>query len=101
MASTAKEKLEGLFKVGVGGRSLKGSEYVADVEKMLVTNVSEAMTRLGYKIIDNITKYAPVDQGILNNPRTFEVLKIQETKIGYRLEIKVNADYVDYVDKGV
>lgn len=97
MAAATKDKV----KVTIGGRTLTGSEYVAKVEDMLATNVSEAMTKLGYLIIDNITKNAPVDQGILNNPKTFEVLKVKETKSGYRLEIKVNADYVDYVDKGV
>jgi hypothetical protein len=98
MAAATKDKV----KVVIGGVKLTGSQFVAKVDELLVTNVSTAMTKLGYKIIDNITKYAPVDQGKLNNPNTFEVLKIKETKTGFRLEIKVmDAEYVDYIDKGV
>jgi hypothetical protein len=99
MASTAKEKLEGLFKVGVGGRELKGNEYIAAVEGALVKNVTDAMQKLGISIVDNLGKYAPTDSGKLAS--SFSVIGVKETKTGYRLEIAVGADYSDFQDKGV
>jgi hypothetical protein len=49
--------------------------------------------------VDNLAKYAPVDEGKLAG--SFRVLKVSETKTGYRLEISVGAEYSDYQDKGV
>jgi hypothetical protein len=97
MAVATKEQVDGL--VNIGGRRLKGNEFVAAVEGQLVKNITDAMNKLGISIVDNLAKYAPVDQGKLAG--SFRVLKVSETKSGYRLEISVGAEYSDYQDKGV
>jgi hypothetical protein len=97
MAVATKEQVEGL--VNIGGRKLKGNEFVASVEGALIKNVTDAMNKLGISIVDNLAKYAPVDSGKLAG--SFRVLKVSETNIGYRLEISVGAEYSDYQDKGV
>jgi hypothetical protein len=97
MAVATKEQVDGL--VNIGGRRLKGNEFVAAVEGALVKNITDAMNKLGISIVDNLAKYAPVDQGKLAG--SFRVLKVSETKTGYRLEISVGAEYSDYQDKGV
>jgi len=97
MAVATKEQVEGL--VNIGGRRLKGNEFVAAVEGTLVKNITDAMNKLGISIVDNLAKYAPVDSGKLAG--SFNVLKVSETKTGYRLEISVGAEYSDYQDKGV
>jgi hypothetical protein len=83
----------------IGGRKLKGNEFVAAVEGALVKNVTDAMQKLGISIVDNLGKYAPVDRGRLAD--SFSVIGVKETKTGYRLEIKVGAEYSDFQDKGV
>ena len=83
----------------IGGRTLKGNEYIAAVEGALVKNVTDAMNKLGIEIVDNLAKYSPADSGRLAS--SYSVIGVKETKTGYRLEIGVGADYSDYVDKGV
>jgi hypothetical protein len=83
----------------IGGRKLKGNEFVAAVEGALVKNVTDAMQKLGISIVDNLGKYAPADSGKLAS--SFNVIGVKETKTGYRLEISVGAEYSDYQDKGV
>jgi len=85
--------------INVNGQRLSVNQYILDVEKMLVTNVKEAMLKLGGNIVLNLAKYAPVDEGKLAS--SFSVIGVNETKEGYRLEIGVDADYADYIDKGV
>jgi hypothetical protein len=97
MAVATKEQVDGL--VNIGGRRLKGNEFVAAVEGQLVKNITDAMQKLGISVVDNLAKYAPVDEGKLAG--SFRVLKVSETKTGYRLEISVGAEYSDYQDKGV
>jgi hypothetical protein len=97
MAVATKEQVDGL--VNIGGRRLKGNEFVAAVEGALVKNITDAMQKLGISVVDNLAKYAPVDEGKLAG--SFRVLKVSETKTGYRLEISVGAEYSDYQDKGV
>ena len=97
MAVATKEQVEGL--VNIGGRRLKGNEFVAAVEGTLVKNVTDAMEKLGINIVDNLGKYAPTDSGKLAS--SFSVIGVKETKTGYRLEIAVGADYSDFQDKGV
>lgn len=97
MAVANQAKVDGL--INIGGRKLKGNEFVAAVEGTLVKNITEAMNKLGISIVDNLAIYAPVDQGKLAG--SFRVLKVNETKTGYRLEISVGAEYSDYQDKGV
>jgi len=97
MAVATKKQVEKL--VNIGGRRLKGNEFVAAVEGQLVKNITDAMEKLGISVVDNLAKYAPVDQGKLAG--SFRVLKVSETKTGYRLEISVGAEYSDYQDKGV
>ena len=97
MAVATKEQVEGL--VNIGGVRLKGNEFIAAVEGALVKNITDAMQKLGISVVDNLAKYAPVDEGKLAG--SFRVLKVSETKTGYRLEISVGAEYSDYQDKGV
>jgi len=99
MVVATKEQVEGLFNVG--GVRLKPNEYILDVDNMLVTNMKEAMLKLGGTLAKNLSKNAPVSSGKLSDPKTFYVDSVRETKTGFRLEIKVGVDYYDYIDKGV
>lgn len=85
--------------LNIGGRRLSGSEYIAAVDDILVTNVKTAMEKLGIKLVSNLAKNSPADSGQLAS--SYSVLGVKETKTGYRLEIKVGVDYADYIDKGV
>jgi hypothetical protein len=85
----------------IGGVRLKGNQYILDVDKMVATNMKEAMLKLGGTLAKNLSKNAPVSSGKLSDPKTFYVDSIRETKTGFRLEIKVGVDYYDYIDKGV
>jgi hypothetical protein len=85
--------------LNIGGRKLEPSEYVAAVEGTLIKNVSDAMTKLGINIVENLAKNTPADSGRLSS--SFSVIGVKETKTGYRLEIGVGVDYADYIDKGV
>lgn len=96
MVVATKDKVADLV---IGGRRVKGNEYVAAVEGALVKNVTDAMQKLGIEIVDNLAKYSPTDSGRLAS--SFSVIGVKETKTGYRLEIGVGADYSDYIDKGV
>ena len=97
MVVASQAKVDGLFNVN--GVRLNANQYILDVETMAVKNVKDAMLKLGGKIVLNLAKYSPNDQGTLNS--SYQVLGVSETKIGYRLEISVGADYYDYQDKGV
>jgi hypothetical protein len=85
--------------LNIGGRKLEPSEYVAAVEGTLIKNVSDAMTKLGINIVENLAKNTPADSGRLSS--SFSVIGVKETKTGYRLEIGIGVDYADYIDKGV
>lgn len=85
--------------LNIGGRKLEPSEYVAAVEGTLIKNVSNAMTKLGINIVENLAKNTPADSGRLSS--SFSVIGVKETKTGYRLEIGIGVDYADYIDKGV
>lgn len=85
--------------LNIGGRKLEPSEYVAAVEGTLIKNVSDAMTKLGINIVENLAKNTPADSGKLAS--SFSVIGVKETKTGYRLEIGIGVDYADYIDKGV
>lgn len=96
MAVASKAQVANL---NIGGRRLSGSEYIAAVDDILVTNVKTAMEKLGIKLVSNLAKNSPADSGQLAS--SYSVLGVKETKTGYRLEIKVGVDYADYIDKGV
>jgi len=97
MGVSSQSEVDGL--INVGGRRKKAGEYILDVENMLVTNVKEAMLKLGGNIVLNLEKYSPEDNGKLKS--SYDVIGVVETKTGYRLEISVGAEYSDYIDKGV
>jgi hypothetical protein len=97
MAVATKAQVDGLFNIG--GTRLKANQFIEKVEDTLVKNAMDAMHKLGKSIVDNLAIYAPVDNGKLAS--SFKVLSVRETKTGYRLEIKVGAEYSDYQDKGV
>lgn len=96
MVVATKDKVADLV---IGGRRVKGNEYILDVEKALVKNINDAMLKLGGQVVLNLEKNTPVSSGKLAS--SYKVLGVKETKTGYRLEIGVGADYSDYVDKGV
>ena len=97
MGVSSQSEVDGL--INVGGRRKKAGEYILDVENMLVTNIKEAMLKLGGNIVLNLEKYSPEDNGKLKS--SYDVIGVVETKTGYRLEISVGAEYSDYIDKGV
>ena len=97
MVVASQAKVDGLFNIG--GTTLKGNQYILDVEKALARNVQEAMLKLGANVVLNLEQFAPNSSGALNS--SFDVIGVKETKTGYRLEIKVGVDYSDYIDKGV
>jgi len=97
MAVASQAQVDGL--INIGGRTLKGNEYIAAVEGVLIKNVTDAMQKLGINIVDNLAQYAPADSGKLAS--SFSVIGVKETKTGYRLEIEVGANYSDFQDKGV
>jgi hypothetical protein len=83
----------------IGGKRLRGDQYILDVENTAVKNVMDAMLKLGGKIVQNLAKNTPADSGKLSS--SFSVIGVKETKTGYRLEIGIGVDYADYIDKGV
>jgi hypothetical protein len=83
----------------IGGRTLKGNEYLGMIDDVLKKNVRGAMNRLGINLVNELAKNSPADSGRLAS--SYSVLGVKETKTGYRLEIKVGVDYADYIDKGV
>jgi hypothetical protein len=83
----------------IGGRTLKGNEYLGMIDDVLKKNVRGAMTRLGINLVNELAKNSPADSGRLAS--SYSVFGVKETKTGYRLEIKVGVDYADYIDKGV
>jgi hypothetical protein len=85
--------------LNIGGRTLKGNEYIGAIDDVLEKNVRGAMQRLGIKLVNELAKNSPADSGKLAS--SYSVLGVKETKTGYRLEIKVGVDYADYIDKGV
>ena len=97
MVVASKAQVDGLFNVG--GISRSGVNYVKDVDAMLVTNVTQAMNKLGAKLALKLSENAPSSSGAMEG--AFNFLGVKETKTGYRIEIKVGVDYADYVDKGV
>lgn len=83
----------------IGGRTLKGNEYLGMIDDVLEKNVKGALNRLGINLVNELAKNSPADSGRLAS--SYSVLGVKETKTGYRLEIKVGVDYADYIDKGV
>lgn len=88
-----------VVNLNIGGRTLKGNEFIGAIDDVLEKNVRGAMQRLGVKLVNELAKNSPADSGKLAS--SFSVLGVKETKTGYRLEIKVGVDYADYIDKGV
>ena len=98
MVVAKQAKVDGL--INVGGYSLKGNELVVRAEEILLQNLESALQRLGARLADNLEMNAPM--GATGNLKsTFGSPVISETKLGYRIEIKTDADYFDFVDKGV
>jgi len=85
--------------ITIGGRKLRGSEYVLKAEEILLQNVESALLRLGYNLADKLEANAPMDTGRMK--ASFGEPVIIQTKLGYRVEIPTGAEYFDYIDKGV
>jgi len=98
MVVASQTKVDGL--INVGGYTLKGNELVVRAEEILLQNLESALQRLGARLADNLEMNAPMGAtGKLKS--TFGQPVIRETKTGYRIEIKTDAEYFDYIDKGV
>lgn len=98
MGTSTKTKVEPKFIIG--GTSRTGREFVVKAEEILLQNLESALQRLGARLADNLEKNAPIGAtGKLKS--TFGQPVIKETKTGYRIEINTEADYYDYIDKGV
>jgi hypothetical protein len=98
MGTSTKTKVEP--KLIIGGTSRTGREFVVKAEEILLQNLESALQRLGARLADNLEKNAPIGAtGKLKS--TFGQPVIKETKTGYRIEINTEADYYDYIDKGV
>jgi len=97
MGVSTKTKVDSKFVIG--GRELSGSEFVAQVDDVLLVNVKSALDRLGIRLVSHLEKNAPISGGALK--RSFGEIQVKETKTGYRLTIDVGVDYADYIDKGV
>ena len=98
MVVASQTKVDGL--INVGGYKLTGNELVVRAEEILLQNLESALQRLGARLADNLEMNAPMGAtGKLKS--TFGQPVIRETKIGYRIEIKTDAEYFDYIDKGV
>lgn len=98
MVVASQAKVDGL--INVGGYKLKGNELVVRAEEILLQNLESALQRLGARLADNLEMNAPMGAtGKLKS--TFGQPVIRETKTGYRIEIKTDAEYFDYIDKGV
>jgi hypothetical protein len=85
--------------INVNGQRLTINQYILDVENMAVTNLKDAMLKLGANVVKNLEKYSPDDGGKLKS--SYEVLGVSDTKDGYRIEIGIGVNYADYIDKGV
>lgn len=98
MVVASQAKVDGL--INVGGYTLKGNELVVRAEEILLQNLESALQRLGARLADNLEMNAPMGAtGKLKS--TFGQPVIRETKTGYSIEIKTDAEYFDYIDKGV
>ena len=96
MAVATKAKVADLV---IGGRKLKGNEFVLKAEDILLQNVENALLRLGYNLADRLEANAPMDTG--RTKSSFGQPNVIQTKSGYRVEIPTGAEYIDYIDKGV
>jgi hypothetical protein len=85
--------------INVNGQRLTINQYILDVENMAVTNLKDAMLKLGANVVKNLEKYSPDDSGKLKS--SYEVLGVSDTKDGYRIEIGIGVNYADFLDKGV
>jgi len=100
MAVATQAQVDAVFKVGAGGYRLKGNEFVVKAEEILLQNIESALYRLGLRLADNLEMNAPMGAtGKLKS--TFGQPVIRETKTGYSIEIKTDAYYFDFIDKGV
>jgi len=96
MAAT-KQKID---SITIGGRKLKMTEYVAKVEDTLDANIKNKLDLLGIKIVEELSNNMPVASGMMQDG--VHVIGVTESKDGsYRLEIGFDAEYSDFVDKGV
>lgn len=97
MGVATQKQVDALFNVG--GRKLKGNEYIASVEETMVMNITSLLDKLGIELVKKLEQNTPVASGRLSS--SYSVVGVTEKNGSYRLEIGVGADYADYIDKGV
>lgn len=86
--------------ITLGGRKLRMSEYVAKVEETLDANIKNKMDLLGIHLVEELTKNMKSVSGTMADG--VRVIGVTETTDGgYRLEIGFDAEYTDFIDKGV
>jgi hypothetical protein len=92
--------MKDIANIKIGGRKLKASEYVRNVEQILDENLLNTFDRIGISLVDELQKNAPVGSGALASG--IELLGVKERKKGtYSIEIYFKVNYHDYIDKGV
>jgi len=96
MGVATKEQVANLI---IGGRKLKGNEYVVAVEEIAKINLKNTLEGLGIKLAEAMERLAPSSSGKLQN--SISVIGVKELGGFYRLEIGFGVGYHDYVDKGV
>ena len=83
----------------IGGRKLKGNEYLIKVDEIVSTNIKSTLERFGIGLAEAFERLAPSSSGALQ--RSIDVIGVKELGYGFRLEIGFGVNYHDYIDKGV
>lgn len=96
MGVATKEQVANLV---IGGRKLKGNEYIFKVNEITSKNIKSTLDSLGISLAEAMERLAPSSSGKLKN--SIEVIGVKEFGNGFRLEIGFGVDYHDYIDKGV
>lgn len=97
MGVATQEEVDALFNIG--GRRLKGNEYIGAIDEVMGRNITSLLDRLGVSLVDKLQLNAPSSSGRLGD--LISVIGVRTTKYGYRLEIGFGTEYHDYIDKGV
>ncbi len=83
----------------IGGRKLEPNEYVGAIDATMGANVTAMLNRLGIDLVAKFEELAPVGSGALASG--IRVIGVRENAGAFRLEIGFDAEYTDYIDKGV
>ena len=97
MGNATKSQVDSLI---IGGRKLRASEYILEVDKAADNGVLSILDKLSIDLVSALEKHAPKSSGKLAS--AIEVLGIKKQSGSWRLEIGFgDAYYHDFIDKGV